>query len=73
MAILNRVKDYMDGKIITINQDASATEAAKLMLKNKIGSLIVKNDETYLGILTEGDISRKITALEMAPTFSFSS
>ncbi|MBT6716835.1 MAG: CBS domain-containing protein [Nitrospina sp.] len=61
------VKDYMDGKIVTIDPEASATNAAKLMLEHKIGSLVVKKDGTYLGVLTEGDISRKVTALEIAP------
>jgi signal-transduction protein with cAMP-binding, CBS, and nucleotidyltransferase domain len=67
MASLNRVKDYMDEKIVTIYPEASATDASKLMLENKIGSLVVKKNETYLGFLTEGDISRKVTALEMDP------
>ena len=62
------VKDYMDGNMVTIQPEASATDAAKLMLRNRIGSLIVKNDATYLGILTEGDISRKVIAMEIAPT-----
>lgn len=62
------VKDYMDGNMVVIQPESSATDAAKLMLKNRIGSLIVKNDATYLGILTEGDISRKVIAMEIAPT-----
>ena len=65
MATLKRVKDYMDENVVTIEPEASATDAAKLMLENKIGSLIVKKDATYYGILTEGDISRKVTALEL--------
>ncbi|MBT4259625.1 MAG: CBS domain-containing protein [Nitrospina sp.] len=65
MATLKRVKDYMDENVVTIEPEASATDAAKLMLENKIGSLIVKKDAIYYGILTEGDISRKVTALEL--------
>jgi len=57
----------MDEKIVAVNPKASASDAAKLMLENKIGSLIVKDNEIYLGILTEGDISKKVTALEKNP------
>ncbi|MZH40939.1 MAG: CBS domain-containing protein [Nitrospinae bacterium] len=67
MTILNRVKDYMDEKIVAISPESSATDAAKLMLGNTIGSLVVKKGEIYLGVLTEGDISRKVTALEKDP------
>lgn len=67
MAILNRVKDYMNENMVSIEPEASATDAAKLMLEHKIGSLFVKKDAAYLGVLTEGDICRKVTALEIAP------
>ncbi len=67
MTNLNRVKDYMDEKIVAISPEFSATEAAKLMLENRIGSLVVKKDDIHLGILTEGDICRKVTALEKDP------
>ena len=68
MTILGHVKDFMNEKLISIEPKASSTDAAKLMLENKISSLIVKkNDGTYCGILTEEDIFRKVVALEQAP------
>jgi CBS domain-containing protein len=68
MTTLRHIKNFMNEKLITIEPKASATDAAKLMLENKISSLIVKkNDGTYYGILTEEDISRKVVALEQAP------
>ena len=51
MTTLGHVKDFMNEKLIAIEPKASATDAAKLMLENKISSLIVKkNDGTYCGI-----------------------
>jgi signal-transduction protein with cAMP-binding, CBS, and nucleotidyltransferase domain len=68
MTTLRQIKGFMNEKLIAIEPKASATDAAKLMLENKISSLIVKkNDGTYCGILTEEDISRKFVALEQAP------
>jgi len=68
MTTLRQIKGFMNEKLIAIEPKASATDAAKLMLENKISSLIVKkNDGTYCGILTEEDISRKVVALEQAP------
>jgi len=68
MSSLKNVKDFMNGNIVTISLKASVTDAAKLMLKHKISSLIVKQDETYYGILTEEDITQKVVAQDLVPT-----
>lgn len=68
MTIFKHVKDFMNEKLVTIEPKASATDAAKLMLENKISSLIVKDsDEIFCGILTEEDISQKVVALGQLP------
>ena len=47
---------------MSIGPDASTQEAAKLMESKHIGSLLVKEGETFLGIITETDLTRKILA-----------
>ena len=42
MTTLRQIKGFMNEKLIAIEPKASATDAAKLMLENKISSLMVK-------------------------------
>ncbi len=51
------VKDVMQKKVITIQEEATIEEAALLMYNNKIGGLVVVNDQNKVsGIITETDI-----------------
>ena len=45
---------------VTVSPDAPVLEALKLMAEKNIGSVIVMQDDQYLGIVTERDYSRKI-------------
>jgi CBS domain-containing membrane protein len=49
------VKEVMTSDPITISPDAPITEAAALMIKHKIGCLVVMAGEELVGLLTEGD------------------
>ena len=64
---MDEVKFYMDESIVSINATATACEAARKMRDNKIGSLLVDDDGEYMGIITEGDISRKVVANDGNP------
>ncbi|MDE1858733.1 MAG: CBS domain-containing protein [Thaumarchaeota archaeon] len=52
------VKDIMTPSVKTIMAKATVTEAARLMVRWKIGSLVITDGKTPIGIITEGDISR---------------
>ena len=45
---------------ISISPETSVFEALQLMAEKNIGSLIVKEAEKFLGIMTERDYSRKV-------------
>ncbi len=51
-----KVGDVMTRKFVSIRPDTTMTEAAKVMVKKHVGSLIVKKDQVLEGILTEGDL-----------------
>jgi acetoin utilization protein AcuB len=52
-----QVKDIMTKQVLTINAAATVEEAALLMYNNKIGGLVVVDDnQAVVGILTETDI-----------------
>jgi len=55
------VKEVMRAKVITVEPNTTVREAAQLMRKKKVGSVIVVEDKP-VGILTESDIIEKIVA-----------
>lgn len=54
------VKDVMTQKVRTISSTATVKQSASLMMKSKIGSVIVVEDSRPEGIITEGDVSRAV-------------
>jgi len=54
------VKDVMARRVRTIDGGASIADAAKLMVKWKIGSLVIVEGGRPTGMLTEGDVSRLV-------------
>lgn len=62
MAIVSK----QSNKIISMPSKRPVTEAAKLMLKNKVGSIIIKNEEIE-GIITKGDIINRVVSRALDP------
>jgi len=52
------VNEIMTKKVITVTPSTDVRDAAKLLLKHKIGGLPVVRGETLVGIVTETDILR---------------
>jgi CBS domain-containing protein len=52
------VKDVMSPKVRTISSKASVTDAARLMSKWRIGSLVIVGAKGPVGLITEGDVSK---------------
>jgi len=78
MKIGVKVGDIMTRDFISVNPDVSILDCAKKMVKKRVGSLILEEENQLRGIITEGDIiwamtkkSRKelsrIKASEIAP------
>jgi acetoin utilization protein AcuB len=57
-----RVKEVMSEPAITASPEATAKEAARLMLEHKIGCLPVIEGHTLVGIVTETDILRYVVS-----------
>ncbi len=56
------IGDYMASPVLSVGPDASTQEAAQLMESKHVGSLLVKDGDAYVGIITETDLARKIVA-----------
>lgn len=60
---MNRISDILSrkgNKAISVLPGTSVLEALKVMAENNIGSLVVMENEKFLGIITERDYSRKV-------------
>ena len=56
------VKDLMTKNVVTIDANKTIVEAAALMSEKDIGDLIVMDDNTPVGIVTERDLVRRVMA-----------
>ena len=61
---MTKVKDVMTKKVITVESNETVSGAAALMAENDVGNLIVMDDNTPIGIVTERDFVRRILAKE---------
>ncbi len=57
---VTQVKDLMTKDLITISGEKSVIYASELMMEKNIGSILVYDDSTVIGIITERDIVRKV-------------
>lgn len=57
---LIKVKDIMNQNIITITEQTSIVEAAKLMTKHNIGFLPILNSDKLVGVITDRDIIKNV-------------
>lgn len=65
---MDEIRYYMEENLLSVGPDDTAAKAARFMLGHKVGSLLVKSGEDeYIGIVTEGDLSRKIIAQSRDP------
>ncbi len=62
-----RVTDYMSSTVHFVHVNATLREAALLFQKQKIGSLLVKGGEHFIGSITETELSREVVAGEVDP------
>lgn len=47
-------------KVVSIQKGATVIDALKIMAEKNIGSIIVKDQDAYMGLLTERDYARKV-------------
>ena len=56
------ILEIMTKKPVTVGADVSVVEAARMMKDRKVGSLVVLDGETPIGIVTERDMVTKVMA-----------
>lgn len=64
---LEEIGDYMTTPVLCIDAESFVKEAAQFMQIKRVGSLFVKKNEKFMGIITENDLSRKVVAANRNP------
>lgn len=62
-----KVKDIMYTRLFTIPFDATVDKAARMMDENNVGALLVEKEDKRIGIVTEWDVVRRVTAAGKDP------
>lgn len=57
-----RVKDIMSKGVLSVDAKMNVNEAAKMMEDGEVGAIIVMEDNTPVGIITDRDFAVKIVA-----------
>ncbi|HEX6672740.1 MAG TPA: CBS domain-containing protein [Nitrososphaeraceae archaeon] len=57
----NKVEIIMSTPLIAVNSSASLGEAAEVMLTNNIRRLMIKENDEYVGIISQRELQRFIT------------
>lgn len=56
------VKEIMSNSVVSVDSSVSATDAAKMMEDSDVGAIIVLENGSPVGIVTDRDFAIKITA-----------
>ena len=59
---MDAVKFFMSEPTVRINSQASVLETVKKMRDDQVGSILITNDDEFVGIFTETDLLRKVAA-----------
>lgn len=62
-----QVEDVMIKDVVTVDAESTVKEAAKIMNRFEIGSIIVAKDSKAVGIVTERDMLKRMIALAENP------
>ena len=67
MPIVRDVVSRKGQKVVTVAPDCSVLEAARIMMHDRIGGVLVCHNDVIVGIFTERDVLRRVVADQRAP------
>lgn len=62
-----KIRELMTTDLVTVSPEATVAEAARLMRDADIGDVLVVDDGRLVGILTDRDVTVRVTAQGMDP------
>lgn len=66
-SLLDDIGDFMSSPVFSIDHDSTVQEAAQYMRVSNVGSLLIKEFDDYVGIVTETDLTRKVVGGGLNP------
>ncbi|KAG2473291.1 MAG: Signal transduction protein [Nitrosopumilales archaeon] len=57
---MNQIRDIMEKNVVTIDQDSTVLDAARLLKEKKISFLVIMKNNEPIGVVTESDFVRKL-------------
>ncbi len=64
---MKQICDCMSAPVLSVDANSTVREASLYMFKCIVGSLLVKEDGNFIGIITETDITRKLVGQGLSP------
>ncbi len=61
------IGEYMSSPVLDVAADDSVKTVAEFLNEKKVGSVLVKTGEEYVGIVTETDVTRRLIAQGLNP------
>jgi CBS domain-containing protein len=55
---VTKIEEIMSTPILSVEQDSTLGDAAQMMIKKNIRRLLVKQDNEYVGIITQRDLQK---------------
>jgi signal-transduction protein with cAMP-binding, CBS, and nucleotidyltransferase domain len=63
-----QIADHMSPEIRSVHLDATLKQIGHMMQEWKIGSMLVADDDKYVGIITDTDLAREVVARGLDPS-----
>ncbi len=64
---MDKIADFMNSPVISIDSQSTVVDGAKLLIEKNISSILVKENEDYVGIVTKTDIINKVVSSGLDP------
>ena len=64
---MDQISNYMISPVLSIDAQATTKEGAAFICEKKVSSVLVVEDEKYVGIVTDKDLVRRVVAKGLDP------
>lgn len=65
---MGQIRDIMEKNVLTIEQDRTALDAARLLTEKDISFLVIVKEKKPIGVVTERDFIKKLVAENKSPS-----
>ncbi len=63
-----KVREVMTSPVVSAHPEDNIKEVSKKMVDSKVGSVIIVREDKPLGVVTDGDIIKKVVSMDLTPS-----